>query len=118
MSDTQRGIAIIGCGGISRAHLGAIEQIDSLRVTAVCDIDEARAKEVQEASGAEHVLTDWRETVELAAVDIVDICTPHTLHTEPAVAAAEGGAALVRARPAAPRAETAPRSELRARESE
>ncbi len=91
MSKRQRTVALLGCGGISKSHRAAFDQIDSLRVGAVVDLDEARAREAQAACGAQWAFTDWREAVALPEVEVVDICLPHTLHRDPAVAAAKAG---------------------------
>lgn len=86
-------IGLIGCGGISRAHVRAIQSLgqEMVRVVATCDVEEALARERARESGTEVVLTDWREVLKREDIDAVDICLPHDLHAEVAVAAAQAG---------------------------
>jgi predicted dehydrogenase len=81
-------LAVLGCGGISKAHLAALAEVPEIKPFVMVDIAEDRAKEAAAATGAKHALTDWRQAVAMDEVDIVDICLPHTLHRDPAVAAA------------------------------
>ncbi len=86
-------IGLIGCGGISRAHVRGIRKLgtDIVRVVATCDIDPALAEERARDAGAEIAVTDWRAVVDKEDVDAVDICLPHDLHAEVAIAAAQMG---------------------------
>jgi len=84
-------LALIGCGGITRGHLAALTQFSEVRPYVMVDIDESRAKSHKEEYGAEYALRDWREAVAMDEVDIVDVCTPHTLHRDPVVEAARHG---------------------------
>jgi predicted dehydrogenase len=47
---------------------------------AVCDIDEAKAREVAAAHGIPRVSTDVGELCRMDDLDVVDICTPSYLH--------------------------------------
>jgi len=84
-------LALLGCGGITKAHRQAFAEIPEIKPFVMADIDEGRAKEVAAETGAAHVVTDWREAVAMDEVDIVDVCLPHTIHREPAVEAARHG---------------------------
>lgn len=87
-------VALIGCGGISRAHLAGYRAMPELgRVTVCCDADAARAAErAEEVGGGEPVvLTDYRAALARDDVDAVDLCLPHDLHAEVTIAAAEAG---------------------------
>lgn len=73
-------IGIIGLGIISDGHVeGAAAMREIAEVTAVCDIDEAKARKVAERFGAA-VYTDYRKLLDEANVDLVDIILPHNLH--------------------------------------
>ena len=96
-------LALIGCGGISNSHMQAVAAIPEVQPYVMVDIDHERAKAHMEAHGAAHALTDWREAVAMDDVDVVDICTPHTLHRDPAVAAAEHGKHVFTEKPMATR---------------
>ena len=69
------GIALIGCGGITKHHLTAY-QAAGYRVVAFCDVSETAA----EARRAEfypeaRVFTDHRKLLALDAVEVVDVTT-------------------------------------------
>jgi UDP-N-acetyl-2-amino-2-deoxyglucuronate dehydrogenase len=92
MSDAVR-IGLIGCGGISHAHIRGMLSLgaDVIRVVVTCDVERSLAEERARDAGAEVVVTDWREVVERTDIDAVDICLPHDLHAEVAIAAAQAG---------------------------
>lgn len=96
-------IGLIGCGGISRAHVRAMQSLgqEMVRVVATCDVEEALAQERARKSGTEVVLTDWREVLKREDIDAVDICLPHDLHAEVAVAAAQAGKHILVEKPIA-----------------
>ncbi|MEW6360244.1 MAG: Gfo/Idh/MocA family oxidoreductase [Planctomycetota bacterium] len=82
-------LALLGCGGITKAHRTAFAQIPEIKPFVMVDINEELAREVAKETGAKHVASDWREAVAMDDVDIVDICLPHTIHRDPAVEAAK-----------------------------
>ncbi|GBC96566.1 scyllo-inositol 2-dehydrogenase (NAD(+)) [bacterium HR16] len=96
-------IGLIGCGGISRAHVRAMQILgrETVQVVATCDVEEALAQERARESGAEIVLTDWREVLKREDIDAVDICLPHDLHAEAAIAAAQAGKHILVEKPIA-----------------
>ncbi len=83
MSDEtkQVRIGLIGAGSISRTHLRAVDEIAEARLTAVCDIDAARADDVGKARGA-GVYTDYKKLLDSGGVDAVLVATPHSSHVE------------------------------------
>jgi predicted dehydrogenase len=85
-------VGLIGCGIISRAHArGYLANTDQVRVAAVADVVESSATERAEQLGGATVYTDYREMLDRADLDAVDICIPHHLHADAIVAAAEAG---------------------------
>ena len=52
-------VALVGCGRISQTHFAALKKVDGLSVTAVCDIDAARAQSAGEAQGV-----PWYKTLD------------------------------------------------------
>jgi predicted dehydrogenase len=85
-------LGLIGCGGISRAHINAYRSLaDRVKVVAVADIVESRAKSAAEATGAEAYYLDYRKILERRDIDAVDMCLPHDLHAKVTVEAAEAG---------------------------
>ena len=57
---------------------------------AVCDLADDRARAVAEPIGAS-AYVDWREMLELEALDALVVCTPPAAHAEPTVAALAAG---------------------------
>jgi len=95
-------VGLIGCGGISRAHArGYLQSPDLFEVVACCDERLELAKERGEQLGAKVVTADYREVLAREDVDAVDICLPHHLHAEVAVAAAEAGKHILVEKPIA-----------------
>ncbi len=85
-------MGLIGCGGISRAHArGYLQLPDLFEVIACCDERKELAEERGQQLGAKIVATDYREILARDDIDAVDICLPHHLHSEVAIAAAEAG---------------------------
>jgi UDP-N-acetyl-2-amino-2-deoxyglucuronate dehydrogenase len=93
-------VALVGCGRISRNHLEAIERVDGLTLTAVCDSDASRAQAV----GAERGVP-WFDSYEAmlrhAESDVVAICTPSGLHPQHGILAARAGKHVVSEKPMA-----------------
>ncbi len=87
-------IAVVGCGAIARrTHVPAFTQMDGVELTAFASRSMGSAEAAaQEAGGAPAIVTDdWRKVINRDDVDVVDICSPNSLHREQAVAAAKAG---------------------------
>jgi UDP-N-acetyl-2-amino-2-deoxyglucuronate dehydrogenase len=93
-------LALVGCGRISRNHLDALRQIPGLRLSAVCDTDETRAREAGEREGVPW-FRHLDEMLRDADCDIVSICTPSGLHAAQGAAAAQAGKHVVTEKPMA-----------------
>jgi UDP-N-acetyl-2-amino-2-deoxyglucuronate dehydrogenase len=102
MTDASRTfrVGLIGCGRISTHHLDAIAKVDGLALSAVCDIDGARARAAGEQAGVPW-FTSIDEMLATAATDIVAVCTPSGLHPEHGIAAAKAGKHVVSEKPMA-----------------
>ena len=84
--------AIVGCGRISKNHIEAlINNLDSCKLDAVCDIDENKAIERKEQyeRNVENtnvkVYTDYIKMVESEDIDAVSICTESGYHAKIAI---------------------------------
>ena len=97
----QLGMGVIGCGGISRAHLPAQRAIEGMRTVAVCDINEEAARAAAEEFEVPAVYTDYHDLLADERVQAVAILLPHHLHRDPAVAAAEAGKHILCEKPMA-----------------
>src|SRR6266566_2526603 len=90
--DGRIGIGIIGAGEIAGAHMrGYLQAVEHARVTAIADVDPARAQRLTERAGRPEIFIDYRQMIASPLVDAVDICLPHHLHKDAIVAAAEAG---------------------------
>lgn len=85
-------VAIIGTGNRARSHWGALGKMPEARITALCDLESARADKVNETLGIKAaVYTDYRELLRDKNVEVVAIATPNYLHHEMAIAALRAG---------------------------
>jgi myo-inositol 2-dehydrogenase/D-chiro-inositol 1-dehydrogenase len=89
---------IIGAGWIGRRHAETLAGRDDVAVSAVCDLDLRRAREVAAGCGGE-AFSDWHEMLNQVSLDAVWVCTPPRAHAEPAVACLERGLALYLEKP-------------------
>ncbi|NHN28263.1 Gfo/Idh/MocA family protein [Paenibacillus agricola] len=84
-------IAVIGAGSISEAHLNAYSVHPEVELTAICDLNEARAQEKAERFHAASFYTDYKALLASPEVDAVSICTWNQSHAEIAIAALAAG---------------------------
>ncbi|MEU6247814.1 Gfo/Idh/MocA family oxidoreductase [Glycomyces sp. NPDC047010] len=82
-------IGIIGVGAISGQYLAAFERLDAVRLTAVADLDDARAKEVADAQGVRALTVDALLTD--PGVDLVLNLTIPAAHADIALKAIAAG---------------------------
>lgn len=83
-------IAIVGAGIIGKSHSKAILQNPDCELIAVCDVDEAKAKEIAELHNAK-CYTDYKVMAEETEMDAVILNLPHFLHCEVTVYFLEKG---------------------------
>ena len=82
---------IIGCGGIAQeGHIPGLLAA-GVEIGAVCDANEARAREVGGTFGVAAVYTDYAELLARPDLDLVTIGLPNALHAPATVAALEAG---------------------------
>ena len=91
-------IALVGCGRISKNHFDAIRKVDGLRVGAVSDADEARARAAGEAQGVPW-FGSYADMLAQGTFDAVAICTPSGLHSAQGIAAARAGKHVITEKP-------------------
>lgn len=74
-------LGFIGCGHMAVAHVKGLQECaDVVKITAVCDIIEERAREVAAVLDDPYVTTDYRTMADY--VDAVLVVLPHDLHYE------------------------------------
>lgn len=95
------GIGIIGAGHFGAVHARAMAEVDGVQLVASCREDRAAAEQfAQEHGGSAY--SDWRQLLADPKVDAVVIATPHHLHEEIAIGAAEAGKHILLEKPMAP----------------
>jgi UDP-N-acetyl-2-amino-2-deoxyglucuronate dehydrogenase len=95
--------ALIGCGRISRNHVGALrEHGDRAELVAVCDVDPTALRQAVDATGARGY-ESLRDVLSQTDVDAVILATPSGLHPEQAIQAAEAGRHVITEKPMATR---------------
>ena len=93
-------VAVVGCG-VGRNHIaqGYMKHPDKFRVLALCDIDEVRLAAVADEFSIPRRTGFLEEVLRMEDVDIVDICTPATLHLGQILAALSAGKEVVCEKP-------------------
>lgn len=90
--------AVIGCGGMGRAHLNALlalKSTDNVDVVAVCDVYASRSQHFAELVAAEEgnatVMTEYERVLEMPDLDYVTIATPEHWHARMTLDALDAG---------------------------
>lgn len=82
MSTETTNVAVIGCGRIAGHHCRSIRDVPGMRMAAVCDLVEDKARAYGEEFGIPHY-TDYRAMLEQhPEVAIVAVITPSGMHFE------------------------------------
>lgn len=99
-------LGIIGVGVMGRSHTNDVHNLEQAELTAICDVDRARADEVAGQYGAT-AYDNAQEMFEQADLDGVIIATPHYDHTPLTLAAFERGIHVLVEKPIAVHAKDA-----------
>ena len=91
---------IISCGKVGDFHAKAYAQLENSEFTAVCDANLERAKAFAERYNVP-AYSDIAEMIQKEHLDVVSVCTPHPIHCDPAVTAAENGCNVLIEKPLA-----------------
>jgi len=96
------GVGIIGAGEISLLHAAAYRALgDRVRLAAVADIDEGRARALAERFSIPAVYDDYQHLLADPDVHAVSICTPPFLHAQQSLEALEAGKHVLCEKPVA-----------------
>jgi len=98
MGDLRFGI--VGPGKVAQLHAAALSRIDGARLVAVAGRSENRTRALADAHGA-RADPSLDAMIQGGDVDALIICTPHPLHAEQAIAAAQAGLHVVVEKPMA-----------------
>jgi len=94
--------AAVGAGYFSHFQYEAWQRIPEVKVTAFCNRDKERAKQIMEKYGIESHYTDYRKMLEEEKPDFVDIITPPPTHLQMCKIAADLGIHVMCQKPLAP----------------
>ena len=92
--------ALVGCGKVGQIHAAALRELPESEFVAVCDRDSQRAASFAERFGVKPY-SDLGKLLKDAAPQAITICTPHPLHAEAAIQAAEAGTSALVEKPLA-----------------
>ena len=103
-------LAIVGVGWAGSRHITAIGELgEKVQVSCLVDNDADFLREKSSEFAVEKTFADLDEALADPDVDAVDICSPHHLHCEQAIAAAEAGKHVLVEKPMAQTVEEATR---------
>jgi len=100
MSARSFKVALVGCGRIAHNHFDAIDAVDGLTLSAVCDIVPDRAREAGESHSVPW-FTAYDDMLKQADCDVVVVATPSGLHPAQGIKAAQAGKHVVCEKPMA-----------------
>jgi predicted dehydrogenase len=99
-SDELVRVGVVGTGAIAQvSHFPAYQRLPGVKVTAVCDVDLAKARRVASRYNVPHITDAYGELAAFEDVDAVDICLPNHLHAPAAIAALQAGKHVLCERP-------------------
>jgi len=75
-------VGLIGCGGIAPLHIQAYTAIDDVEVIALCDLDSQKAKNLANKFHINKIYKNYWDMIDSNELDLIDICTPTTTHTQ------------------------------------
>jgi predicted dehydrogenase len=82
---------VIGAGEIgTKGHVPGFRAA-GVEVVAICDSNEARAKDAAEKNGIPHAFSDYRELLKRGDIDVVSVGLPNALHAPVSLAALKAG---------------------------
>ena len=84
-------LALAGAGAFGIKHLDALRLIDGVEVISLVGRDLDTTRQIAARYGIGHVTTELDESLALAAVDAVILCTPTQLHAVQAIACLRAG---------------------------
>lgn len=93
-------IGVVGVGGMGQGHCSYMERLGVGEMTAVCDVDEAVAKQVSEKYGVPYFLKHTK-LLDSGLVEAVLIATPHYFHPPIAIDAFKRGIHVLSEKPIA-----------------
>lgn len=94
-------VALIGAGGIAKAHIRYYQDMDDVEMVAVADVVLERARACCEEYQIPQAYADYEDLLRQAKPDAVSVCTPNGLHAPCTIAALDAGAHVLVEKPLA-----------------
>jgi len=100
MSDRLR-VGVVG-GGVGQGHIRAFQSLpDQFELVLLCEIQEAKKREITAQYGIPRSCTDIDELYGLDDLDVIDLCTPSNQHFEQVLQALAAGKHVICEKPVA-----------------
>ena len=84
-------VALAGAGAFGIKHLDGIKNIPDVRVVSLIGREFDKTREVADKYGIAHVSTELSESLKIAEVDAVILCTPTQMHASQSIACLQAG---------------------------
>ncbi|MEJ2803054.1 Gfo/Idh/MocA family oxidoreductase [Comamonadaceae bacterium PP-2] len=84
-------VALAGAGAFGIKHLDGIKNIDGVEVVSLISRDLEKTREVADKYGIAHVTTDLADSLALAELDAVILCTPTQMHAAQSIQCLKAG---------------------------
>ena len=84
-------VALAGAGAFGIKHLDGIQNIPDVKVVSLIGREFDKTKEVADKYGIAHVTTDLADSLKIAEVDAVILCTPTQMHASQSIACLQAG---------------------------
>ena len=84
-------VALAGAGAFGLKHLDGIKNIDGVQVVSLVSRDLDKTRQTAARYGIGHVTTDLADSLALAEVDAVILCTPTQMHAAQTLACLQAG---------------------------
>ena len=94
-------VCLVGCGGIGAVHARAFTRLSTKVDLSFCDKNRESAENFAKKFGGNKIFVSLEEALSDKSIDLVDVCLPHHLHLETAVAVAKSGKDLLIEKPLA-----------------
>ena len=102
-------VAVVGAGAIGLDHIASFNRHPAARVVALAELSPERSQETASQFEIPTVVTDYRQLLARAEIDIVSIALPNYLHTPVALASLRAGKHVMVDKPMATNARDAAR---------
>ncbi len=96
-------IGIVGVGAFGESHLIAYRSLPYVQVTAICDTNAERARDIAIRYNIPRWYADYAEMLRRSEMDAVSVTTPEDAHLAPTVAALQAGKHVLVEKPIATR---------------